>query len=255
MSQVQTVPWQPTSKQGKYQCASCEAVAYCPGCLPIVPLGMQTIRCPQHTETEEKNVSVQKPNRRQYPRPVPPDMQEDGSPNVTTLRTSRARQLHCTTEEVHPTPGTLLPPATRRRFRMGKPGWFILAGMLIVLALWIIMQQFIVPAYSWSQDQWHYGDSRITQMDANVGHGGESHFLAEYYQGSILVVEIPLAHPDHFHVYTLTGLIGGTGTPLITLSVQDINHDGKPDVLVQVEGTSVEHVLFNTGSAFAESEG
>jgi hypothetical protein len=128
-------------------------------------------------------------------------------------------------------------------------------GVLILVALWVVIQQWIMPALGWTQDQWHYGDNRITQMDANVGHGGESHFLAEYYQGSILVIEIPLAHPDHFHVYTLTGLIGGTGTPLITLTVLDINHDGKPDLLVQVEGTSVQRVLFNTGSAFAEGEG
>jgi hypothetical protein len=119
MSHVQMVPdcesqghdWQPTSKPGRYQCASCEAVAYCPGCLPIVPLGMQTIRCPQHPETEEKNMSIQNPNRRQYPRPVPPDMREDGSPNVTTLRTSRARQLNRTTEEVHTEPAITRPPA------------------------------------------------------------------------------------------------------------------------------------------------
>ena len=140
---------------------------------------------------------------------------------------------------------------TRHRTR---PWVGILAGMLLTLALWIGLQQGVIPAFSWMNDQWHYGDNRITQLDANVGHGGVSHFVAEYYHGSIVVIELSLTHPNTYHVYTLTGMIGATNTPLVKLSIQDVNHDGKPDLIVQVQGTTFDMILYNTGTAFSESE-
>lgn len=141
-----------------------------------------------------------------------------------------------------------------RRFSL-RSKFYILLGVLIFVSLWLIWYQVLIPTFGWFSDQWHYGDTRITQLDANVGHGGTSHFLAEYYQGEIVVMEISLSHPTDYHVYTLTGMIGATNTPVIVLSVQDINHDGKPDLIIQVEGTSYESVLYNTGAAFSENEG
>lgn len=91
-------------------------------------------------------------------------------------------------------------------------------------------------------------------MDADVGHGGVSHFLATYSKGEIVIIEIPLAHPNNDHIYTLTGFIGTSGIPVILLSVADRKHNGKPDVLIQVEGTSFTTVLYNTGTAFSQTK-
>jgi hypothetical protein len=140
--------------------------------------------------------------------------------------------------------GPLLHKPSRRAW------FFLVLGMLLFLVVWTVIEQGILPAYGWLSDQWHYGDSRITQLDANVGHGGESHFLAEYYHGKIVVIEIPLTPSTAYKVYTLTGMVGLTGTSTILLSVQDINHDEKPDLVIQVEGSSFEDVLFNTGTSF-----
>ena len=79
--------------------------------------------------------------------------------------------------------------------------------------------------------------------------GGTSHFIAEYYNGSVIVVELPVKNPQQFHAYTLGGFTGAS-KPVVTLGVMDMNHDGKPDLLVSVEGTAIQTVLFNTGDSF-----
>ena len=170
---------------------------------------------------------------------------------------------------VHPLPPMTPPPAQpppqtttepgrkqpRRRSLVSKQMGFLLLGVGVVVALLVIWNQLLAPALGWGQDQWHYGDSRITQMDANVGHGGTSHFLATFSKGEIVIIEIPLDHPNNDQVYTLTGFLGTSGTPVILLSVQDLAHNGKPDLLVQVEGTSFATVLYNTGKAFSLTAG
>ncbi len=172
-----------------------------------------------------------------------------------------------TAQQTNPPAAHPLPPASqpapnsehlpRRRFRrlLSKPMGFMLLGVLIVVALMAVVQKGLLPAWGWSQDQWHYGDARITQMDADVGHGGMSHFIATYSKGDIVIIEIPLDHPNPYHVYTLTGMVSTSGTPVILLSVQDVNHDGKPDLIVQTEGGDMSWVLYNTGTTFSMSEG
>ena len=137
------------------------------------------------------------------------------------------------------------PPKRPRKRRSLVP---IGIGMLIVVGALLIVQRVVLPTATWASDQWHYGDSRMTQLDADVGHGGTSHFIAEYYHGSVIIVELPVKNPQQFHAYTLGGFMGSM--PVVTLAVMDMNHDGKPDLLVSVEGTAIQTVLFNTGDSF-----
>jgi hypothetical protein len=199
-------------------------------------------------------MSIQHPKpRRSYPRPQPPDMRPDGYASLTTLRASRARQVNTnpnTQEDFDSEPAI----PTRRRFSVGKPVLALLLGALFLLGMVLFWQHAVLPTWNGLTDQWNYGSARVTQMDADVGHGGVSHFLAEYYQGNILIIEISVSHSNNAHFYTLSGFIeNGANTPVIQLALDDTNHDGKPDLVITIEGTNFSTVLHNTGTAFQQS--
>lgn len=185
-----------------------------------------------------------------YERPRPPDMQANGSPKLTVLRTSRARQ-------VAPDIEYMTEPVTvrrRLRFRPGRRTLYVLGGAFLIFALVLLWQQAVAPWWQGVNDQWQYGTARITQIDANVGHDGPSHFIAQYYKGAIVVIEIPYADTNDTRTYTIPGIAADGTTPLVLLSVaRDVN-TGRIDLIVHAAGTDFETVLYNTGSAFSETE-
>jgi hypothetical protein len=170
-------------------------------------------------------------------------MLANGTPNITTFR---ARQVTFDPADE--------PVVTRPRRLSGKRTGFVVAGILVILGLLLFWQQTVTPWWTSVQDQWNYGTARVTQMDADVGHGGTSHFLAEYYNNEIVVIEMSLTNPNDFHTYTLTGMVSATDTPVILLSLADVNHDGRPDLVIQVKGSSFTTTLYNNGTTFTESE-
>src|SRR5258708_7477173 len=193
--------------------------------------------------------------RTKYKPPQPPDMLANGMPQVNTLRTSRARQVHPspayeddrTTEPVvlYRQPGIL-----RRIVRGILAHWLPLAfGALLLIGLYTGYQQWVSPVWNNLQAQWHTGDGRISQLDANVGHGGVSHFLAQYYDDHIVVIEMPLNNPTHITAYSILALTQHVGrTQDVTLSVQDVNHDGRLDLVIQEGDSTTAIVLYNTGT-------
>jgi hypothetical protein len=42
--------WKPTGKPGRYRCALCRLVVWCPGCTKRYPSGARLRRCQQHKE-------------------------------------------------------------------------------------------------------------------------------------------------------------------------------------------------------------
>src|SRR5258707_484755 len=67
-------------------------------------------------------------------------------------------------------------PRPRRRLTRGQV--LICAGILLFsigMTLWF---QVVVPWWTGVQDQWNYGPAHITTLDADVQHGGISHFIA-----------------------------------------------------------------------------
>lgn len=192
----------------------------------------------------------------QHRTPVPPDMRPDGTPDITTLRTSRARQIANTTAEyITEPPRPVRPRSHSLRSRLGGLVLRITPFALAVIGLVVFWFRAVVPLWTNLQDQWHYGDNRVTHLDADVGHHGISHFAAEFYQGNIVIVELVPTHPNESQTYVLPGMYGATQSPVILLSVEDVNHDRKPDLLVQVDGTSLTFTLYNTGTGFSRKDG
>lgn len=182
-----------------------------------------------------------------------PDMLANGTPKITILRTTRARQVPITEDAAfipRITPLSSSRPSKTRYTRL-----LFALGVVLTLACILGWQLAVVPWWNRLQDQWHYGDNRITQFDANVGHGGISHFLAEDYHGSFLLIEILEANPQNTHLYALTGLVSPNSNPVLQLSLQPGTTPGKPNLLLQVEGTPFTVLLFNTGTTFQQEGG
>jgi len=93
-----------------------------------------------------------------------------------------------------------------------------------------------------------YGTPRTFQIDAIVGHSGRmSHFTAINLDGYIEIFETQRGHPEAARIYTPTTLTINSTDPVI-LSFQDVNGDGKPDMIITAP--SFQEVMFNNGATF-----
>jgi hypothetical protein len=118
-------------------------------------------------------------------------------------------------------------------------GWYLLS----TVSTWVVNEQ----------NTWRYGYPRVYQLDAVVGHHDSArhptHLLALNLDGHIQVIEIPGGDASHERVYLGPTIVGANAALLpVTLSVTDVNGDGKPDLLVHIQGQTI--VLLNTGSQF-----
>ncbi len=119
-------------------------------------------------------------------------------------------------------------------------------GMCMIVSLILLWNMVVVPWWHGLELQWHYGDNQVSVMGADVGHGGTSRFIAFDSENDIVVVEVV---QKRYILYIIP--TGKVQNKLITLSVKDVNGDGKPDLMVQVEGEEGVFILFNTGDAFS----
>lgn len=180
-----------------------------------------------------------------------PDTQDDFPTSSDVYVPTRRRSVsHNQSEPPAPTSAPTPP------FILQKHPWgSFLVGMVLCLILFLFGQQVVIPFVTATYDQWHYGDARLTQLDADVGHGGTSHLIASYYHGHIVVIEILVSNPQENRVYVLSGFSDLPTSPVLTLSVQDLNGDGKPDLVIKIEGTALQAVLFNEGKTFQAQGG
>ncbi|MDQ2906087.1 MAG: VCBS repeat-containing protein [Chloroflexota bacterium] len=133
----------------------------------------------------------------------------------------------------------------------GRTLLYLGVGMLVMLALCLVVVPWTLSVFTSLSDHWTYGTDRISHLSVNVGHSGPSEFLAEDLHGQILVIEFPAADPSKVHVYQVAMLPDESTPSAVTLTVQDVNHDGKPDLIVQVSGSDrAPVVLFNNGHTF-----
>lgn len=132
--------------------------------------------------------------------------------------------------------------------------WFGMFCTLLIMG-WIGLN-IITTWYQNVQNDWTYGTKRHFEIDAVVGHSDSqtspSHFTAENTNGQIIVIELPGGTVAKAKIYQIETVPGNSGNPPVKLAFQDMNADGKPDMLVQIgTGSDVLYVtLFNNGSQF-----
>ena len=125
---------------------------------------------------------------------------------------------------------------------------------MLIAVVFIAGYIYIPPAWQRHVDNATYGYPRTFQTDANVGHGGVSHFIVVNLHGTIEVIEVPPnpgRNPPHLY---LIAQFGNSGADLVpaTVSFTDLNGDGKPDMQVTVYNGSnpTIYILFNNGTTF-----
>ncbi len=147
------------------------------------------------------------------------------------------------------------PLSSLKKLRVGKhriPWLYVLLGMLLAVALVLMLSAF---SSWWSvyQDDLHYGRPRTYQFDAVVGHNDSTihptHFILLNLHGHIDIIEIPGGDAAKARIFTGPTLYGNTSdlTP-VTGSVRDVNHDGKPELIIHVQGQ--DFVFLNDGKTF-----
>ena len=123
--------------------------------------------------------------------------------------------------------------------------WTLYVGlsMLIMLLGWVSLT-FLSQWWQVTQDDWHYGRPRTYQVDAVVGHRDSptspSHFLALNLCRHIEIIEFPGGDATHARVYLGPILIGeGEDLAVVTLHFKDVNGDGKPDMIISVQDSTI----------------
>lgn len=115
---------------------------------------------------------------------------------------------------------------------------------------------FVTSWYQGVQNDWTYGKQRHFEINAVVGHNDSttspSHFTGENNNGDIYVIELPGGDTSKSIIYQITIVPNNDGNPPVTVSFQDINRDGKTDMVVTVgePGNAINVILFNNGQKF-----
>jgi hypothetical protein len=123
---------------------------------------------------------------------------------------------------------------------------FTASRLLIVVGVGIMIMLLGFMALSWlgnwwmtTTNDWTYGRPRTYQTDHVVGHQDSptnpSHFIAMNLNRHVLVIELPGCDASKALTYLGTVLLGdGQDLVPVTLSFEDRNGDGKPDLNVHI---------------------
>ena len=157
-------------------------------------------------------------------------------------------------DEEYPSQPEDAQPLYRRRFHVH---WLLIVGIALMLMI-VGWMAFNALSAWWQihQDDSTYGNPRTFQIDAVVGHADSStspsHFIAENLRGQIIVIELPGGDASKARSYTVTTVPGNDSNPPVRLAFQDINRDGKLDMVILIgdPGSTVTIILFNNSSQF-----
>jgi len=150
-----------------------------------------------------------------------------------------------------PTTRKSIPHPVRLRQRL-HPLFFCGVALLLMILLWLGISQII----SWGTNELNdlrYGTPRTFQTDEFVGQGDSaqhpSHFIALNLHGTIVVVQFLAGDPTKTREFELSSALGpDADLEVVTLRFVDVNHSGRPDMLIDIGG--VQSVLVNNGSTF-----
>lgn len=134
---------------------------------------------------------------------------------------------------------------------------FVLLAMAIMLIGWMIFSM-LGNWWTTTQNDWQYGRPRTYQVDAVVGQGDSpsnpSHFIAINLNRQIIVIEIPGGNTSKARIFTGPTLIGpGQELTPVTLTFEDVNHDGKLDMIINVQ--DAHFVFLNENGTFKPAPG
>ncbi len=133
---------------------------------------------------------------------------------------------------------------------------FPLIPVLIGSVVTILLVMVLSALGSWwitYQNDLHYGRPRTSQLDAVVGHYDSSahptHFIFLNLNRHVEIIEISGGDDKHSHIYSGPTLYGdGQDLAPVTGQITDVNHDGKPDLIVHIGDQQI--VYINDGTTF-----
>ncbi len=147
------------------------------------------------------------------------------------------------------------PPLPAQKVEPKKVHWlmYVGVGMIAALALWVTASTLL----AWGTEKYNdliYGNPRISQVDAAVGHNNDSeahpsHFIALNLHGQVIIVELPAGDPTKSIDYMGPSLVAvGDEKIPITLTFADVNHDNKMDMIVHIQDKEI--FFCNNGTKF-----
>lgn len=184
-------------------------------------------------------------------RPTTDDQARPGQNPVTRPRRHVPDDLEDQREQLPRSRST--PPVHQERSRRRlHPLFFVGFILLLAMLLWIGISQ----AVSWGNNELNtlkYGNPRTFQIDQVVGQGDSllhpSHFLAVNLRGTVTIIEFPAGDSSHARILASTTITGpGADQAVAILRFVDVNHNGRPDMLVDIAG--IQSVLINDGTTF-----
>ncbi len=192
---------------------------------------MPAVQTPRRAVTQ--SVPVAQPPRRMV------------TQNIPAAQPARRRPLEDFEDDApQHTSGLLKPSKVSRRPRFH---WLVYVGLAMIgmLVCWMLLMTFL----SWwqvTQDDLHYGRPRTSQYDYVVGHSdsnaNKSHFIAMNLRRHVEVIECPAGDCTKARVLIGPVLIGpNQDLAPVTLTFKDVNGDGKPDIIVNVQDS---HFVF-----------
>jgi hypothetical protein len=140
-------------------------------------------------------------------------------------------------------------PPLRRRV----PGSVILvSGMALMLVLLLLGSAAVAWYQNYRLDS-IYGNPRTFQTDQVVGHGDSTdhptHFIFLNLNGRVVIIELPGGDISRAHIYRGPAIIGDNPASVpVTAEFEDVNGDGKPDMIVHIGNQQFTFV--NDGTEF-----
>ena len=83
----------------------------------------------------------------------------------------------------------------------------------------------------------------LDSFEVSKRDGRKSHIMALNLHGQVVAIELPTGDPAHTHIY-IGPMVTDESLPA-TLSFEDVDHDGTPDLVIHVGKTVM--VLLNNG--------